>query len=129
MAGEGIGRVVLNAKRIPVAFPVNLAVLDEDVVFVTDPGTKLSAAMRGDVVTVEADHVDRMYHTGWSVLVTGMAELVTDPELRKSALRALGSSWVAKRKPTVVRVLATLVSGRRIGWDEVVSGSAPKMRA
>ena len=53
--------------------------LDDDVVFATDQGSKLDAAVTGKVVSIEADGVDKVYHTGWSVLVTGIAEVLSDP--------------------------------------------------
>jgi len=75
----GVGRVVLSVDCIPVALPVNMSVLDGDVVFSTGAGSKLDAAVGGQVVSVEVDDVDHLYHTGWSVLVTGIAQLLSDP--------------------------------------------------
>jgi hypothetical protein len=42
-----IGRVVLSIDCIPVALPVNISVADEDVIFLTDSGSKLTAAIKG----------------------------------------------------------------------------------
>ena len=55
-----IARVVLSIACVPVALPVNIAMLGEDVVFATDSGSKLTAAVKGQVVSVEADEVDFM---------------------------------------------------------------------
>ena len=71
--------MVLSVKCLPVALPVNVSVIDGDVVFATAKGSKLEAAIHGTVLSVEVDDIDRMYPTGWSVLVTGVAELLTDP--------------------------------------------------
>ena len=87
-----IARVVLSINCVPVALPVNAAVQDHGVIFSTDSGSKLTAAVEGQVVSVEADDIDLIYRTGWSVLVTGKAELVTeaaDIEWASSRLRAL----------------------------------------
>jgi nitroimidazol reductase NimA-like FMN-containing flavoprotein (pyridoxamine 5'-phosphate oxidase superfamily) len=86
------------------------------VIFSTDSGSKLTAAVEGQVVSVEADDIDLMYHTGWSVLVTGRAELVTEPadiEWASSRLQA----WAPGPHPFLVRVPSTLISGRRLMWD------------
>jgi len=121
----GIGRVVLSVKCIPVAFPVNVSVLGGDVVFATDQGSKLDAALRGTVVSVEADDIDRMYHTGWSVLVTGMAELITDPHDIDLVRRLPLQPWAPGAHPFLVRVPSTMVSGRRIAWEPLADARMP----
>ncbi len=112
----GIGRVVLSVDAIPVALPVNVAVLHGDVVFATDEGSKLDAALRGYVVSIEADGVDRLYHTGWSVIVTGVAELLTDPSEIEQASRVPLHPWAPGPHRFLVRIPSTVVSGRRITW-------------
>jgi nitroimidazol reductase NimA-like FMN-containing flavoprotein (pyridoxamine 5'-phosphate oxidase superfamily) len=119
-------RVVLSVDGVPVALPVNVSVLDGDIVFVTDKGSKFDAAVRGQVVSVEADDVDPIYHTGWSVLVTGVAQLVTEPpDIERAAPLALGA-WAPGPHPFLVRVPSTVVSGRRISWGtEPPSSTGP----
>ena len=53
-------------------------------------------------------------HTGWSVIVTGVTELVTHPsEIRR--LDSLGlEPWAPGRKAHWVHIRAWTVSGRRI---------------
>jgi nitroimidazol reductase NimA-like FMN-containing flavoprotein (pyridoxamine 5'-phosphate oxidase superfamily) len=116
LAQTRIGRVVLSVDCIPVALPVNVAVLDGDVVFATGAGSKFDAAIRGQVVSVEADHIDPLYHTGWSVLVTGVAQVLTDDaDLARAAELPL-QAWAPGSHPFLVRVPTTLVSGRRLDW-------------
>lgn len=112
----GIGRVVLSVGAIPVALPVNVAVLHDDVVFATDEGSKLDAAIRGNVVSVEADGVDPLYQTGWSVIVTGVAEVLTDPDDIDQASRLPLRAWAPGPHRFFVRIPSTVVSGRRIAW-------------
>lgn len=112
-----IARVVLSIKCIPVALPVNAAVQDDCVIFSTDSGSKLTASVEGQVVSVEADHMDFTYRTGWSVLLTGRAQLVTeaaDIEWASSRLQA----WVPEPHSFLVRVQSTLISGRRFTWTD-----------
>jgi nitroimidazol reductase NimA-like FMN-containing flavoprotein (pyridoxamine 5'-phosphate oxidase superfamily) len=101
---------------IPVALPVNVALYDGDLVFTTDTGSKLDAAVEGNVVSVEADGVDRLYHTGWSVLVTGVAEVLTDPDDIERVQRLPLQAWAPGPHRFLVRVPSTIVSGRRLGW-------------
>ena len=118
-----IGRVVLSQKCLPVALPVNICVLDDAVVFATDEGSKLDAAVTGQVVSVEVDDIDTSDRTGWSVVVTGIADLVTD-RLQFEQARAQLHPWAPGPHPFFVKVPSTLVSGRRLGWhvDDKRSG-------
>ncbi len=59
-----VGRVVITDRALPAAFPVNFALLDEDVVFLTTQGSKLEAAEGEEVMAFEADEIDAVLHTG-----------------------------------------------------------------
>ncbi len=120
-----IGRVVLSVDCIPVAVPVNLSLVDGDAVFATDVGSKLDAAIRGQVVSVEADDVDGTYHTGWSVLLTGVAQVITDPETIKRTRCSL-RAWAPGNHPFLVKVPSTLISGRRIMWEAATTSSTSR---
>jgi len=113
-----IGRVVLSVDCLPVALPVNLAVSGDDVVFSTNVGVKTDAAVAGRVVSVEIDDIDAIYHTGWSVLATGVARVVTD-EAEIAALASRLRPWAAGPHPFLIKVPSTLISGRRLTWSAV----------
>ena len=99
---------------VPLITPVNY-VLDQDtVVFRTDPGSKLLAAIRGAPVAFEVDGVEEGDGTGWSVIVRGHAVEVTDaPELERLSQGPL-ESWAPGPKSHYVRVLPGPITGRRI---------------
>ena len=88
LATAGLGRVGVSVRALPVILPVSYAVMGETVVFQTAPGSKLTAAMRRSVVAFEADRCDPCGAWGWSVLVQGVASLVSDPA-RQAAVRGL----------------------------------------
>jgi nitroimidazol reductase NimA-like FMN-containing flavoprotein (pyridoxamine 5'-phosphate oxidase superfamily) len=122
LRGARIGRVVLSIGCIPVALPVNISVDDDDVIFSTDSGSKLTAAIKAQVVSVEVDDIDPLYRTGWSVLVTGKAQLVTelaDIERAKSRLQA----WAPGPHPFLIKVPSTLISGRRLLWGPLTDSA------
>ena len=74
------------------------------VIFRTDAGSKLDAAVRGDRLAFEIDGFDALEQTGWSVLVRGAAELVTD-EAELGLLRSMPLvSWAPGLKPIYVRL-------------------------
>jgi nitroimidazol reductase NimA-like FMN-containing flavoprotein (pyridoxamine 5'-phosphate oxidase superfamily) len=112
-----IGRVVVTLAALPAAFPVNFALMGEDVVFMTGRGTKLQAALRNAVVAFEADGFESMGHTGWSVLVQGHASEISDPSDQVQAHGAGLGAWVPKSPTEFVRVRSEVVSGRRLSID------------
>jgi nitroimidazol reductase NimA-like FMN-containing flavoprotein (pyridoxamine 5'-phosphate oxidase superfamily) len=115
LAREHLGRVAVVDDLGPVVFPVNFVLDHHMVVFRTDDGTKLDAAIRGSRVAFEVDGTDAAVHTGWSVVVRGEAIEVTDPaevaRLRKLPL----SPWAPGAKNHYVRILPAVLTGRRIG--------------
>ena len=71
-----LGRIGITAGALPTILPINFRVDGDRILFRTGVGTKLDAATRGAVVAFEADDIDPMYHSGWSVVVTGIAREV-----------------------------------------------------
>lgn len=107
------GRIALSSGALPVIFPIHYALLDRDPVFRTDPGTKAMAAGAGQVICLEIDDIDPETHTGWSVLVTGRADLLYEPRDVAAASRLPLRPWTG-RGDAFVRITASLVSGRQI---------------
>jgi nitroimidazol reductase NimA-like FMN-containing flavoprotein (pyridoxamine 5'-phosphate oxidase superfamily) len=108
-----LGRVAIVVDGVPRMFPVNYIVDRGDIVFRTDEGMKLEAARDGRVASFEVDHNDPMYHNGWSVLVTGVLEDITDDPERPDTLALPLRSW-AGLGAHVVRLRPLGVSGRRV---------------
>ena len=110
---EPVGRVAFAQGGDIHIFPINHCVLDDLVAFRTADGAKLGAAMEGSVVAFEADHYDADRQTGWSVLIKGRADIVTDSALL-TRLRATGlRSWHPDRPEWVV-IRPDTVTGRRL---------------
>lgn len=114
LSGQRVGRVAVVDDWGPVVFPVNYVVDRHMVVFRSDEGSKLGAAGARSRVAFEIDGTDPGTRTGWSVLVRGEAVEVTDPaELAR--LRELPlHPWAPGVKSHYLRVLPSLVTGRRI---------------
>jgi uncharacterized protein len=115
LASHSVGRIAVVSDGGPVVFPVNYVLEGRTVAFRTDPGTKLGAAtMRR--VAFEIDEVDPIYHSGWSVLVQGIGEEVTDALdswSEKVTAKRL-EPWAAGAKEHWVAIARPVFSGRRI---------------
>ena len=109
-----LGRIGFVVDGRPMILPVNYLARPDCVVFGTGPGTKLDHLAAGAPVAFEIDADHPYRKSGWSVLVQGFAEEVTDPEevarLRHGALR----SWGRARPEHWIRISLDHVTGRRI---------------
>src|SRR5207237_5739178 len=97
----------------------------------TSRGSKLDAAMRGMVVAFEVDEVDVFEHTGWSVVVTGVAHEVTDADELERLSHAPIARWADGWDGHVMSITTELVSGRRLGAlhrSPTVPGNAHRPR-
>jgi uncharacterized protein len=106
---------------LPSIIPVNYLLDDDKVVIRTDAGSKLNAALRGAPVAFEVDGVDEAHEVGWSVVVRGRAEEVTDEEKVAELRQTPLLPWHLGRKPHYVRINPSKVSGRRIRIAEIPS--------
>jgi uncharacterized protein len=121
LAAVPVGRVGLVAEGEVVVLPVNHVVDGQDPVFLTARGSKLSAAEQQNVAAFEADHFDEQSRTGWSVLITGHAEVIyEEAEIQRLSRYGLHPWPHATERPVWMRIRALSVSGRRIP-----SGSDP----
>ena len=84
-----VGRVAFVENGEPVILPVNHEIDGETIVFRTASGSKLAAAASESRVAFEVDGFDVDRRAGWSVVVRGVAVLITDDE-EVRRLRALG---------------------------------------
>lgn len=117
------GRVAVNDEDGPVVFPVNYVLDRGTVVFRTSLGTKLDAAVGRSPATFEIDGVDERRRLGWSVIVRGRLEEVSDSgELER--LRELDlEPFAGGERDHYVQVLSATITGRRIPLPEQIPTS------
>ncbi|HET7421685.1 MAG TPA: pyridoxamine 5'-phosphate oxidase family protein [Candidatus Dormibacteraeota bacterium] len=77
LARRNLGRVALTVDDQPEVFPVNYIADESTIVFRTAEGTKLRQAAKRRVA-FEIDDWDPRAGVGWSVMVKGVAQDVTD---------------------------------------------------
>ncbi|MFD4612473.1 pyridoxamine 5'-phosphate oxidase family protein [Streptomyces sp. NPDC058451] len=115
MAEVPVGRVVYTRQALPAVLPVNFALAaDASVLLRTSAGSDLVRAVDGVVVAFEADAFDVESRSGWSVVVTGRATVVTDPVEHERLLRTGPRSWMPIDEDVFIRIEATMVTGREL---------------
>jgi nitroimidazol reductase NimA-like FMN-containing flavoprotein (pyridoxamine 5'-phosphate oxidase superfamily) len=111
-----VGRIAMNDADGPMILPVNYALDGTDVVFRTEEGGLLgTAADWGRPVAFEVDHIDEERRQGWGVVLRG--------ELRRAGgedaarLAPMVMPFPGGDRPVVGRIVASSISGRRVGED------------
>jgi len=118
LAGERIGRVALTRDALPVIVPVAFRLIGQDPVIRAGPGAVREAGRRRAVLCLEADGCATDWSSGWSVVVTGRAELLTEPHVLASVRRLALLDWRRNldgddHDDLYVRIRTELISGRR----------------
>jgi uncharacterized protein len=118
-----LGRIAVIENNQPIIFPVNYAFDDGTIVFRTDPGTKLATAPLARVA-FEIDEVDTASRSGWSVVVQGVGEDITDSVDTSSdrLLRLTVDTWVPGGRDHWVKIVPRSITGRRL---RTVATAAP----
>ena len=118
LASEPVGRLAVVVGARPMIFPVNYALDGEAIVFRSDAGSKVSGATSGLPVSFEIDGIDEILHTGWSVVINGVAREVVD-RTELARLRALDlRPWASGPKAHWVRIQPNTMTGRRVARED-----------
>lgn len=112
--------MVYTRHALPAVLPINFSLgTDSAVLLRTSPGSDLVRAIAGVVVAFEADEFDAATRSGWSVVVTGRATVVTDPAEHERLAQSGPTSWMPLRETVFVRIDSEMVTGRELGGTRV----------
>jgi uncharacterized protein len=115
LAQEEVGRLLFVDEDGPLAFPVNFAVDEGEIVFRVEGGTKGGALDRP--IGFEVDQIDPTSRSGWSVLVRGTAHEV-DIESVAQMLHRVNTNfpkpWASGVHNRWVKLSPRSISGRRL---------------
>lgn len=102
-----IGRIVYTRQALPAIRPIRHVVDRGAVIVRTFLGATLDST--GVVVAYQADQIDPVEHTGWSVIVTGIARPVADGDVE--LYQQLRCPWVNGKHDQTIRIEPELVTG------------------
>jgi hypothetical protein len=110
-----LGRVVFTHRALPAIRPVNHIVDGQQIVFQTGASAAITTAVdgTGTIVAFEADAIDPVGRTGWSVVVIGGARRLVDAA-EISRYQQVLQPWAAGAKDDVIAIRADLVTGFRL---------------
>lgn len=125
---EEIGRLAVWVDDHPDIFPLNYAVDHGTIVFRSARGTKVSAALSDARVALEVDGYLPESHEAWSVVIKGRAEGIREIGDLMDTVDLPLSPWQPGAKNFFIRLVPTLVTGRRFpvadpaAWQTPFSG-------
>jgi uncharacterized protein len=114
LATGTIGRIGMSSDALPTVLPVNYHFDGERIVVITSAGSKLDAALRNAVVAFEVDDFDPIDHTGWSVVVIGIARVVCDGDDLARIHTLPVTRWAPRGAWHAMTIDVDWISGRRI---------------
>ena len=108
-----LGRVAFMSGDVPAILPVNFVFADGLIVFRTDPGEKLAEIpMRR--VAFEIDNIDEKQQAGWSVLVLGSAERVTQQYTLSTLWKEGPVPWASGTRNLFIAITPESITGRAV---------------
>jgi len=114
LATRPIGRLVFTYRALPDVLPVNYVLDGESVIIRLGSGSTAATATRDSVVAFEVDDVDVSARIGWSVIIVGRAEEITDlVELRAAQVLGL-VPWAGDWRDHFIRISMEKLTGRRL---------------
>jgi len=118
------GRVGVTSGGLPVILPVRYVYSEDAITFRTGSGTKLRAAVGGEVLAFEVDAYDNDTSEGWSVLVLGRATVLTTEHVH-DGLPTTETPDGHDPRNHYVRLHCELVTGRRLAPSRPVELRRP----
>ncbi len=113
LGAAAVGRFVFTIGALPAVVPVSFALDGEVAVCCTSGTSRLARSAGGGVLALQADDIDVVTRSGWSVVATGLAEVVRDPaKVRK--LARLVDPWVSGPVDVAIRLPLTVLTGRQV---------------
>lgn len=109
-----VGRVGFIYDGEPMVLPVNCVVVDGKIAFRTAGDSMLHDLGEGTRVAFEADNVDPVAESGWSVLARGTIREVTDDDFRERLLASGNHPWAPGPKDRWMVITPSVISGRSI---------------
>lgn len=109
-----VGRIGVSIDSLPAIIPVNFIAIAGSLIFRCAGTSRLFRASHGSVLAFEVDDYDTEGSFGWSVLVRGFSQEITDEEELGIARSLWLEAWpLGERADRYIALPLTVVSGRR----------------
>lgn len=125
LATVPVGRLIFTVNALPAVRPMNFAVVDGLILLRTAVGSAVARKVDDTIVAFEADELDAVACSGWSVTVTGRAARVTDPDAAARYRQVPLVPWAPGIRDQFVTITTELAEGLRVSRPSVaITGRA-----
>jgi nitroimidazol reductase NimA-like FMN-containing flavoprotein (pyridoxamine 5'-phosphate oxidase superfamily) len=114
LARHTAGRVGFMAAEGPQILPVTYQYRSDRVFFRTSARGPMAGLAQRTMVAFEIDAIDEQNKAGWSVLVAGSAEAMTDDHLLTSAWETGPVPWADGARNLLIEITPRKISGRSV---------------
>lgn len=115
-----MGRIAFTYRAMPAIRPVNHMVDDAGRIIIRSHEgaaiVRTSGVTHGTVVSYEADQIDTDVRAGWTVVATGLAQIVDDP-VRAAAYRQKLHPWVTGQMDYIISIEPAIVTAFELARD------------
>ena len=109
-----VGRLIFTVNALPAVRLMNFAVVDGLIVLRTAADTAMARKVDDVIVAFEADEVDAATSSGWSVVVTGRATVVSNPDLIARYQSVPLMPWAPGERDQFLTITIEMLEGRRV---------------
>jgi len=115
LSTQSVGRVAWQGSDGLQILPVTYVYYDGSIVFRTAPNSPLSELSGSTDVVFEIDEIDQRNHRGWSVVASGGAEAVDEPQEVTRLLTEAGVvPWAPGDRNMLIQITPQKVTGRTV---------------
>lgn len=115
LSTQSVGRVAWQGSDGLQILPVTYVYYDGSIVFRTAPNSPLSELSGSTDVVFEIDEIDQRNHRGWSVVASGRAEAVDEPQEVTRLLTEAGVvPWAPGDRNMLIQITPQKVTGRTV---------------
>lgn len=109
-----VGRLAYETQRGPRVVPMNYVIAGNHVVWRTAPDSEPARCSRDQMVAFEVDQTDELQHTGWSVLIVGVAQEVPLEVLESLDVAHTPHPWPEEMRALLLHLPLTEITGRAV---------------
>ena len=114
LATAPVGRLIFTVNALPAVRLMNFAVVDGLIVLRTAADTTIARKVDDVIVAFEADDLDPATSSGWSVVVTGRATRVSDPDLMARYRNIPLMPWAPGERDQFLTITIEILEGHRV---------------
>ena len=109
-----VGRLIFTVNALPAVRLMNFAMIGGLIVLRTAADTTVARKVDNVIVAFEADELDAVTSSGWSVVVIGRATRVIDPEVIARYQDVALIPWAPGERDQFLTITTEVIDGRRV---------------